>query len=357
MRKVGFIVGPALGHVGRSFKAALQLRSICDAQIIFISPDHGRYVERLVGKDFETIAVPTSSFEKSDSFQEFASGLEQVFTANRFDIIVHDLCPLRWLSTTRFPDCPRVNVTNVFLTKIANARTSQAMRFDRIGDRINSIRTEKGLPPLHTVFDLYEADLVLLADPSRLTSRYGRLPSHYFPCGPSSWGADGNLPDALSTVKNALLLSMGSLGKRELDPELLTKIMRQAGCQSSIYVGNKVESVRKLGIVDHIYDWLPLEKVLDRVKVVMSHGGSGSTYQALSFGVPVIVFSMETNLEIFGNILEDLGVGICISDEASFAKIDAFDFNQLSANAVIFADEMKGQDGPDRIAREIANLL
>ncbi len=357
MKKIAFIAGPALGHVSRMYTIAQQLESNNDVQIVFIGPSLGNYLEELVSDGFETVTIPIHKAAGVIPYEVFAAGLDEVFQSHQFDLIVHDISPLRWLATTRFPDCPRINVTNVFLTGMAQAQSYQVSRFEVIKNGINRRRARKGLKAYTSAYDFYEADRVLLADPIPLVSRYGELPKHYRACGPCFWNKASELPSALSDVTDALVLSMGSTGRDTFDVGLLRYIISWAGCKSSVYVGNKTQEVRELDIVDHIHRWLSLDRLLDKARVVASQGGAGSTYQALSKGIPVIVFPTHQNHRLLGEILEQMGLGLCIDMSDPNEHIDAYNFESLLANARAFAVETANQDGAAEIATHISELL
>ncbi len=357
MKLIAMIAGPALGHVARLQQVALQLREMVDCRIVFIGPRLHGYLNGVVGEDFEAITIPIAEENMKHPYMEFSAGLENVLESYGFDLIVHDMNPVRWLATMRFPDCPRINVTNVFLTKLSRTQTSQERLFSLEDMGISKARAEKNLSEINSVYDLYEADRVLLADPTSVISIYGDLPANYIACGPSSWSKDGELPIELSKLENVITLSMGSTGKNVISKTMLVELKESTGSQVVIYAGSQFEEMDERDDVDHAYEWLPLNRMLERTRLVVSQGGAGSTYQALSYGIPVVVSPTHRNQEILGEILEDIGVGVCINSDASMAKIKNVDIEELTDNALLLSDEIANQNGAHTIAQQISGLL
>ena len=357
MKRALFIVGPALGHVGRLGGIAQKLRSVSEVEIIFATPAHGRYAPIVLGNDFEIIPIKIGEQAMSMPANEFAIGLEQTFRTIHPDLIVRDLCPLRWMSAVRYPDCPHLNVTNFFLTRHLQAQTFQTMRYADIASDIRRLRCEKGLVALESVFDLYGADRVLLADPQLLLNPYGELPAHYRICGACSWSQDGELPSELEPIDDVLLISMGSTGGGMISKEMIRTLAQRMGCITTVYAGGYADTMRELSVADYCYDWLPLKKMLPRARAVICQGGTGTSYMALEAGVPVIVIPGHRNHQILGELLEKAGVGLCI-------RRDSYDLNSalsrcenIVANASSFAAEMKQQGGVNRIVSQIREYL
>ena len=357
MKKALFIVGPALGHVGRLGSVAWKLRSVSDVEIVFATPAHARYAHAVLGNDFEIIPIEIGEQAMSMPANEFAIGLEQVFQTVHPDLIVRDLCPLKWMSAVRYPDCPHLNVTNFFLTRHLQEQTLQAMWYAGIASDIRRLRFEKGLAQLESVFDLYEADRVLLADPQPLLKPHGELPNHYRACGACSWSRDGELPDELEHLDDVLLLSMGSTGGGTLDKETIRIIAQRMGCATIVYAGSYPDTMRKRFVADYCYDWLPLKKMLTRTRAVICQGGTGSSYMALEAGVPVIVIPGHRNHQILGELLEKAGVGLCIPSDSKDLDLALSRCENMVANAFSFAAEMKRQDGVSEIVKQIREYL
>lgn len=358
MKKTAFICGPELGHVGRLYKIAARLRATSSAEITFVTPQDGKYANLLCGNEFEIRVIPIPEDSHKPKNMVFAEGLAQLFATEQFDLVVQDIGPLEWLSATRFPDCPRVVVTNIFLTRLATSETGQMKRMKEEKAEIDRSRNEMGLPPLDNVFDLYEADRVLLADPLPIVQEFGELPLNYVACGAAPWSLEGQLPIELSDKTDLLLMSMGSTGRKAFKPNRIEKVRERLACSYSVYVGDKHDAMRARGVADFQFEWLPLEPALSKTKVVLSQGGAGSSYQALSKGVPVIALPNHRNQQVLGEILEKLGVGVCIGRGENLVKrLPLIDLETISANAKRFGVEIAREDGAAKAAHQIEGFL
>jgi UDP:flavonoid glycosyltransferase YjiC (YdhE family) len=351
-----FVVGSALGHVGRLSVPARRLSAMRDVTITFVAPAHGRYTRKVVEDEFEFVPIEIPESARRMPAYEFAGPLEDLLAARAPDLIVHDMCPLRWLSAVRFPSTPRVMVTNFYFTSVVAGRTFQAELFDEVADELGRVRAEKGLPPLRSVFDLYQADRVLLADPAPLLARHGPLPANHRGCGISAWTPDCDLPDELVDADDVLVLAMGSTGHRGLARSTIQQIEQWCGSSTTIYVGSRAGGMRRQGIADAHYAWLPLRKLLARARAVISQGGAGSTYLALAAGVPVVVLPLHNNHRILGEIIEAAGLGVCLPEGTPLEQIAA-DYDAISRNVRAFAAGLDPRDGADEIAAQIADVL
>lgn len=253
----------------------------------------------------------------------FSRGLEPIFEQTRPDLVIHDMCPLRYLATVRFPECPRIHVTNVFLTGPAANETYQSLWFQDIGCQINERRQEKSLSTINSVFQLYEADKVVCSDPSFIARLIGPLPEHYEVCGPVTFEVDVPVPQEILASDELVIMSMGSTGPTDFAPGSLQKIRDMAEGMTLVYVGSSGSGLDSLNIFDGIFEWLPLHLMLDRARFVVTQGGTGSTYQSLMFGKPVVVLPKHRNHAILGNLIEDLQIGLMIADESEHNCLSA----------------------------------
>ncbi len=358
MKKIAIISGPALGHVGRLYKAALAINKIIMAEVHFIYPEHSNYINKLVAGDFKTFAI---SINKDCRFPEntaiFARGVEKHLSEIHYDLIIQDANPLLWTSLIAFPNIPRVNITNAFLTKLRPEPTAQENTFNKFSKILNKLRIDKDLDPLDNVYQLYEADLVLLADPKPIVNLLGTIPEHYIQCGSCSWSYEGTLPKELIDKNDILLFSMGSTGKTDLNHQFLKIIKEKLGNHTSVYAGSKVDDIKQKHNFDFLYQWLPLEETLCRSKAVITQGGAGSSYQALEKKCPVFMFPTHQNHKILGNLITDLGIGFCIDAETTIDQLQAINIEKMSQNTIKYAESISKEEGSIRIANEISRLL
>ncbi len=357
IKTIAFISGPALGHIGRLYEVAKQLKNHGDIKIEFIIPGFSGSADKVIKSNFKIHRIAVQPENRTQPFEDFANGLEALFTQKTFDLIVHDGCPVRWMSAVKFPTCPRVMITNAFLTGAYNGTTFQNDWFENtVREPINDIRISKGLKPLTSAYELYQADKVLLADFEQLKPILNPVPDNHYFCGPVSWTMTGALPAELEDRNGLMLISMGSTGKRVIDGDFIETIKQASGAANVVYAGKKADEFRGKDYIDLAFDWLPLDEVLDRSKITLSQGGSGSTYQALSRGVPVIIFPTHRNQEILGLLMEELGVGFCVDPDNPLEKLNGLDINRLSDNAKGIA-QINNNHGAKIMADHILAML
>lgn len=314
--KVAFVVGHALGHVGRALNVAKALRASresCD--ITFIGNNPGRCFERYVSPE-GFAAVPISSTTEPSPYA-YASLLADVLSNVRPDVLVYDLSPFPWLLLNGGFPGPQAYLTNYFLTRIGGAPTAQDMAFSANESQINAARKRIGLPVLAGIRELYEKDRVILADPPQLLPDALALPENYTVAGAVWWEPDGELPAGLQEARDLLYVSLGSTGAHVPRAAL-------AGIATKIHARHVVVTSTKrppdggtaVSVPISYYGSLPGGKVLDRSTLAITQGGAGSCYQALGAGVPIGVAPVSPNHRLLGKRLAELGLAIVLDEDS-----------------------------------------
>jgi UDP:flavonoid glycosyltransferase YjiC (YdhE family) len=357
MIKIAFISGPALGHVSRMYKVALAIQSSYEVEIHFLFPESSAFAFELVHKKFKAYPITVQGKGFPDAASSFALGVERHLTSKSFGLVVYDANPLVWISLINFLEVPRVMITNVFLTRLGRQNTVQVKGFKMVSERMNNLRAKKKLPQLSDAYDLYEADKVLLADPKPIVDFFGVAPDNFQQCGACAWEHGGVLPEELINSKDILLLSMGSTGKSQFDEMALSVLKDKVGSQVTVYAGNQRSEMERSHLIDYAYEWLPLSEVLSRTKMVVSQGGAGSTYRALANQCPVIVFPAHQNHKILGEIVESLGLGVCVDSEEDIERLKTLDLVKVTNSVRRFARSIASENGGANIAIAIGSLL
>lgn len=357
MKRVAFLSGPMLGHVARVYQIAWNLRDLGDFDITLVAPNESAYLARLCSGQFATLNLQVDLTHGRPTYVAMAERLDSLFAEHKFDAIVHDMCPVQWLCAVRFPNCPRINVTNVFLTKVGQAETYQTELFALKGKEINELRTARGLPAAKNAFEFYEADCVLLADPPALVEQFGDLPPDHVVCGVVTLPADSGLPAELADLESVVLLSMGSTGLADMPPGMLSAIKAMTRSKSIVYAGSNVNQFRSDPCVDRAFDWLPIDAILGRTNVAITQGGTGSTYQALMQGIPVFVFPTHRNQVLLGELLEGQGAGRNLDYYNWREKVNRLDFKKMRISAADFAPPGSKASGAAIAAQIIADRI
>ena len=187
---------------------------------------------------------------------------------------------------------------------------------------MNKVRRRYGLPSLG--YDLGEvythADYTLYADAPDLY-RMRRLPLNHRFIGPIVWSPEFPRPDwwqSLPSERPIVYVTLGSSGPAGLLPMLLetlgsfnvTALVSTAGAPVPSLVPENV----------HVASYLPGEDAVKMASLVICNGGSPTTHQALSQGVPVV--GLPSNLDQYLNMaaIEKSGAGQCLRAGSCEAK-------------------------------------
>jgi len=315
-----------------------------------------------VGQYIENVRlIPLDIAREDQEFPaiSFGNQLEELFSHEQPDLIVHDCNPIRWLSTTRFPDCPRVCVTNFFLTRLANLPTDQKLSFSRYGNLIKNERSRKGLPVMKDEYEGYEADHILLADPPVLVDSFGVAPSQYHACGACWWEAASDLPTELELLDNFLLCSLGSTGKK-LKDDFVRRVADKYGCRDIVIAqaSKDGESVRNVGShTIYSYTSVPLSSLVPKAGAIITQGGAGSTYQALAAGKPVVIVPTHTNHALLGRLLSKQGWAYMYTKSWKLGLLGKGAVRQMQSVIDQIGPQFFENTGPRGIATRIADLV
>lgn len=329
-----WVVGPALGHISRCFSIATILKEKYATDSVFVCSDRKGFLNKIVAPHFKTLCLETQRTE----YLQFALEIENLISNLRPCVVCYDLTPIPWLVAHSFPKLPTVYITNFFLTDISNTTTVQIKKWEQQKDKINKQRKEKSLATLAHIKDSYNQTLTILCDPPELLGKLP-IPKRCSVVGSCAWEPNINIPKELENKEDILLISWGSTGGKLPGMPWLKKVAARAGCSHIVGVGSILANSETKGIL--WYDQLPLLKVLEKVNLVISQGGTGSTYQALSKGIPTLCVPNHHNQLILAQIIENKGLGLCLDRKMKNAKIERvdFDYSALKDNAMLFASK------------------
>ncbi len=161
--------------------------------------------------------------------------------------------------------------------------------------------------------------LNLIADlPQLMPSR--NLPGHCHYVGPLCWlsdpqhtGATRRLLDGISPAQPLIYVTAGSTGS----PTLLATLAPLLGdlpCQFVVTTGTRRAAIDWPDNL-HPIEFASAEPILKRAVAVISHGGSGSIYQALASGLPAITVPGFFDQETQADQLEHCGLGLRLAED------------------------------------------
>ena len=184
-----------------------------------------------------------------------------------------NLCNAHWSPFSAFefpvPDLPQTRLCGRVVSRLA-----LPFLLSRHAAVHNRLRRDFGLSPVANLFEAYtRGDWTLYADMPEIAPTRD-LPANHRYLGPILWEGLGELPAEArrKSDRPRAYVTAGSSGGGRMQ-ELAEAGARAAGC--SLLVSRPGEI-------------LPGLQAADASDVVVCHGGSGTVYQALSQGVPVV---------------------------------------------------------------------
>jgi MGT family glycosyltransferase len=347
-----FCDGGFLAHMTRSFEVGRALRHCFGHRVIFCCDGPYTHIPRDAG--FEVLPVftvdrdvtmgvarkgtpPNLSWWKSICEQSVKSDLEAL-NAIKPDAVVADM---RWSMSTsaRVYGLPYVAIANAcwtdrfaqaieppeghIATKILGkwlaraafpALAKKLMQFGALGYK--EVRARHGLPPLGTMWEAVEGDITLMPDLPEFMPVVRNTPPNFRYIGPLLWDANIGLPRWFSKLqpgRPTIYFTMGSTGDTKFFEEAV-RIFGNTEFQILITTGGLAEIPNPPSNV-FIAKYAPGDALMAVSDVVVSHGGNGTVYQALSCGVPVIGFPTMFDQEINMRQVGHLGIGLQMSNK------------------------------------------
>ncbi len=211
------------------------------------------------------------------------------------------------------PDLPMTRILGVRLAQRL-FDTVRPIAFALHARPLNRVRCRYGLPALgHDLRTAYTwGDYTLYADIPEVVPTH-ELPTHHSYLGPALWSTKTPLPEWWSSLpedRPVVFLTLGSSGQTDLLPMALATL-------SQLPVTVIAATAGKIALADtpanaYITDYLPMDIATRRSQLVISNGGSLTTYQALASGVPVIGLCSNMDQLLNMNAVERLGAGIAL---------------------------------------------
>jgi MGT family glycosyltransferase len=395
-----FTDGGFLAHVTRSFEIGRALARCFGHRVIFCG--HGPYMHIPADAGFEVRPVYTVDRKRTmqlarraglcglrwwrrECDQSVGSDLEALAEI-RPDVVVGDM---HWslCTSARVLAIPYVAITNAawtrwyaepieppsghFSTRLLGRRLCRAA-FPRIKDLLvwyyslgyTHIRKRYGLPPVRSLYDLIAGDLTLLADIPEFAPTLPAMGDDFRYVGPILWEPD--LPDPpwlhrLDPRRPTLYFTMGSTGDTEFFAEAI-RVFGNTEYQILITTGGLIDLPTPPRNV-FVEQYASGQALMGRSDAVVSHGGNGTVYQALSCGVPVIGFPSIFDQEIHMQRVCALGAGLRMWRSEYDAQALKRAVEQVLGDATYrascgrLARQIAYLDGPRRAALHIDHLV
>ncbi|NND50378.1 MAG: hypothetical protein HKN60_09020 [Rhizobiales bacterium] len=228
----------------------------------------------------------------------------------------------------------------------------------------NRYRKRLGLPPRANLIDHIYGDLNLLPDLARLFPTRDDLPANFHRVGPIFWkGGKTSDPKRLPAPSDRPLIyaSIGSTGT-DLFLQRLFEGLGSLDIDVVMSTGGQPlpgQPPRNF----HCLDLVAPEDVLPHAALAVCHGGNGTVYQCLSYGVPVLGIATHIDQQWNLDRVADCGVGWRFTEENVTSKDirscvrAVIDEPQWRQSAVEIGREINAADGAAQAARVISDWL
>lgn len=175
-------------------------------------------------------------------------------------------------------------------------RTAEWFAMNRVHKAFRKVRRRYGLPRTRSYLDEYEGDFTAICDDPTIFPQRSLSPTSRI-IGPAYYTGQKGPCTSLSPDKPVIVVSMGSSGEWE-GLQLLASPLFDS--YTIVLLGDT-----DVPSASHIvsYRFLEPSEILPHASLMLCHGGNGTIYQALMYGLPVLCrpsfFEQEWNVQQF----------------------------------------------------------
>ncbi len=215
--------------------------------------------------------------------------------------------------------------------------------------KLNEIRAKMEVSPLTRYEDIFNhTDLVLYRTAEPFDYPRKNWPRNILPIGPSSWAPPANEPEWIDEFPSPRILICVSTEKQD-DGKIIEIALQTLADEnfSLIVTTAALDPLQFKAPHDRvkITKFLPHPQIIDKMDLMVTHGGMGATQRALAAGIPVCVIPCGRDQSETARRVEVSGAGTMIPKK----KLN----EQRLQKAIKKALECKS--GAERIARAFAN--
>lgn len=280
------------------------------------------------------IEKPFKVFDKK-TLIKYIDCEEKVFSTFKPDLVVGDMRVSLGISL-RQANIPYINIANAYwspfstqkrqtpeiplLSKVSLKNKERLFKImlplvtKRYIKGFNELRVNAGLHPVNSMEEMHcNGDLNLYLDVPSLAPTRPLSKEHMY-IGPITEFVDNELPtwwNKIDSIKKPIIyFSLGSTGNLALLGEIvnaLNKLDVTVIMATANRISNEILSEKFF-----VSDYIPALLAIEKSDIVICNGGSGSIYQALSKGKPLIGFPTNMDQCLAMNMVEKKGLGKAI---------------------------------------------
>ncbi len=235
--------------------------------------------------------------------------------------------------------------------------------FAHFASPVNQLRKSFGLPALGSLLEVLTAgDDTLYVDDPELTPLHGAPKNHRF-LGPILWAPNVPSPPDIDRPdpRPLVYVTLGSSGRTDALPHVVAALA-QLPVRAVLATAGRIELS---ALPDNIraYPFVPGDELSRRARVVISNGGSTTSYQALAEGTPVVGLPSNFDQYLAMTAIERAGAGILVKARQASAGIIAEAVQQVlrddafAASAAAIADRFRALDSRSAFRSYVAHAL
>lgn len=140
------------------------------------------------------------------------------------------------------------------------------------------------------------------------------LPAHHFFLGPIIWSPKTNTNKLTLNDNNNVYISMGSTGENKLLPLIIQAVLNNKmniiiSSVNNLEKKSLLEKIPVLAGRSMIEPLIRAEEILPYCKLTICHGGSGTVYQSLAKGIPVLCLPKNPDQGLVSLSVEQKNLG------------------------------------------------
>lgn len=247
------------------------------------------------------------------------------------------------------------------------AKAIQASQKRTLAAHFKTVAQQYKLKKLGSLYDFLTGDLTLIADLPEF-SPLENLPPNFRYIGPLIWeGLNREVPDYLKKLNNSKQLiyaTTGNTGKETFIQLVVDAFKNDTSYEVVLTTGAFIhpDAVPNVSNI-HVASFIPGSEILKQSQAIIHCGGHGTTYQALSQGVPAAVIPFNNEQTINAWLIKRHKVGIPLStseltgDQVKLAVNKAIADIDMQKNLQHFKERLTKTNGPKSAADEIITFL
>jgi UDP:flavonoid glycosyltransferase YjiC (YdhE family) len=214
---------------------------------------------------------------------------------------------------------PSLPITRVISPRLLNPfyKLTEPLAYAVHVRPINRVRKEYGLPALPAdIRAMYtEADHVLYADVPEFVPTTNLPKTHHY-VGICPWTPPTSKPEWWDRMRAdsrpKIFVGLGSSGPLQILPHLLRVLEKM---HVSVLLSTSGRPVPAVAASVYVADLLPFAETARESNVVVSHGGSSSSYPSIAAGTPVLGIPSNADQHLSTDVLVESGAGLGVRSE------------------------------------------